>query len=136
MNRVSKERFASGLIALITTAALAPSLGGCTIELVASPADEDTPGGGGAGSEVVGGGSTTSGSEQSGGGTTTGGGGASVPGSGMPGAIDIAQTSVSGLSSGAYMAVQLHVAHASIMVGVGAFAGGPYGCARGRWSRR
>ncbi len=37
---------------------------------------------------------------------------------------------VSGLSSGAYMAVQLHVAHSSTVKGVGAVAGGPYYCAQ------
>jgi poly(3-hydroxybutyrate) depolymerase len=38
---------------------------------------------------------------------------------------------VSGVSSGAYMAVQMHVAHSSIVKGAGAIAGGPYYCARG-----
>jgi poly(3-hydroxybutyrate) depolymerase len=42
---------------------------------------------------------------------------------------DILQTSVSGLSAGAYMAVQMHVAHSAIMQGAGVFAGGPYHCA-------
>src|SRR5215831_3265760 len=37
--------------------------------------------------------------------------------------IDIQQTSVSGVSSGAAMAVQMHVAHSSIMRGVGVIAG-------------
>jgi poly(3-hydroxybutyrate) depolymerase len=41
----------------------------------------------------------------------------------------------SGVSSGAYMAVQLHVAHSNIVKGVGAIAGGPYYCAKGSiWS--
>ncbi|MES2260152.1 MAG: poly(3-hydroxybutyrate) depolymerase [Pseudomonadota bacterium] len=44
--------------------------------------------------------------------------------------IDIAQTSLSGLSSGAFMAVQFQVAHSSIVQGVGIVAGGPYYCAR------
>jgi len=35
---------------------------------------------------------------------------------------------VSGLSSGAYMAVQLAVAHSARVAGVGVFAGGPYYC--------
>ncbi len=43
----------------------------------------------------------------------------------------LTQTSVSGLSAGAYMAVQMHVIHSSIMQGVGVFAGGPYHCAEG-----
>jgi poly(3-hydroxybutyrate) depolymerase len=37
----------------------------------------------------------------------------------------------SGVSSGAYMAVQLHVAHSASVAGVGAIAGGPYYCAQG-----
>ncbi len=44
---------------------------------------------------------------------------------------DLSQTSVSGLSAGAYMAVQMHVIHSSIMQGAGIFAGGPYHCAEG-----
>src|SRR6476646_1392924 len=42
--------------------------------------------------------------------------------------IDIQQTSVSGVSSGGAMAVQMHVAHSSIMRGVGVIAGVAYGC--------
>ncbi len=38
---------------------------------------------------------------------------------------------VSGLSSGAYMAVQLQVIHSEIFKGVGTFAGGIFGCAEG-----
>jgi poly(3-hydroxybutyrate) depolymerase len=38
---------------------------------------------------------------------------------------------VSGVSSGAYMAVQLHVAHSAAVRGAGAIAGGPYYCAQG-----
>jgi poly(3-hydroxybutyrate) depolymerase len=37
----------------------------------------------------------------------------------------------SGLSSGGYMAVQLHVAHSARVRGVGVIAGGPYYCAHG-----
>ncbi|MEN0060079.1 MAG: PHB depolymerase family esterase, partial [Bdellovibrio sp.] len=37
----------------------------------------------------------------------------------------------SGISSGAFMAVQLQVAHASVFQGVGALAGGMWGCANG-----
>lgn len=44
---------------------------------------------------------------------------------------DIRQTSISGISSGAFMAVQFAVAWSSIVVGVGAIAGGPFGCAEG-----
>lgn len=43
---------------------------------------------------------------------------------------DITQTSVSGVSSGAYMAVQFHIAHSSLIRGIGAVAGGPYYCAQ------
>jgi poly(3-hydroxybutyrate) depolymerase len=46
--------------------------------------------------------------------------------------VDIAQTSVSGVSSGAYMAVQFEVAQSSIVKGAGVIAGGPYFCAQGR----
>jgi len=48
---------------------------------------------------------------------------------------DPAQTSISGLSSGAYMAVQFHVAHSETVVGVGVVAGGPYGCAESWFAR-
>lgn len=44
----------------------------------------------------------------------------------------IGETSVSGISSGAYMAVQMQVVHSSIMRGAGVVAGGPFGCADGR----
>ena len=43
--------------------------------------------------------------------------------------IDIQQTSVSGVSAGAAMAVQMHIAHSSIMRGVGVIAGVAYDCA-------
>ena len=42
---------------------------------------------------------------------------------------DPGQTSVSGLSSGAYMAAQLQVAYSRDIVGAGIVAGGPYYCA-------
>ncbi len=45
--------------------------------------------------------------------------------------IDPAQTSVSGLSSGAYMAMQYHVAHSASLLGAGIVAGGPDLCAEG-----
>jgi poly(3-hydroxybutyrate) depolymerase len=41
----------------------------------------------------------------------------------------IEQTSVSGLSSGAYMAGQFQMAHSRIVTGAAIIAGGPYGCA-------
>lgn len=43
--------------------------------------------------------------------------------------VDIRETTVSGVSSGAYMAVQFGVAHSAIVQGIGATAGGPYLCA-------
>ena len=42
---------------------------------------------------------------------------------------ELQQTSVSGLSSGAFMASQFHIAHSRIVVGAGVVAGGPYACA-------
>lgn len=46
--------------------------------------------------------------------------------------IDAAQTSVSGISSGGYMASQLHVAHSSrFPLGMAGIASGPYDCAEG-----
>lgn len=47
---------------------------------------------------------------------------------------DIHKTSVSGLSSGAFMTSQLYIAHSDIMVGAGIVAGGPYLCALS-WKR-
>ena len=44
--------------------------------------------------------------------------------------IDPARVSVSGVSAGAYMATQFHVAHSGIVRGAGMIAGGPWGCAR------
>lgn len=41
------------------------------------------------------------------------------------------QYTVSGVSSGAYMAVQFHVAYSAVVKGAGALAGGPYYCAQG-----
>ena len=43
--------------------------------------------------------------------------------------VDINETSVSGISSGGYMALQFSTAHSDIVTGVGVFAGGPYRCA-------
>lgn len=45
--------------------------------------------------------------------------------------VDTARITVSGVSSGAYMAGQYHVAHSSEVAGAGLLAGGPYWCARG-----
>lgn len=46
----------------------------------------------------------------------------------------INETSISGISSGAYMAVQFGTAWSSIIKGVGAIAGGPFGCSEGSGS--
>ena len=43
--------------------------------------------------------------------------------------VDPDRITVSGLSSGGYMAVQLAVAYSSMFSGVGVIAAGPYGCA-------
>ncbi len=45
---------------------------------------------------------------------------------------DLKKTSVSGLSSGAYMAAQFQFAHGDLVVGAGLIGGGPYGCAESR----
>ena len=45
--------------------------------------------------------------------------------------VDLSRVTVSGVSSGAYMAGQLHVAHSALFSGVGLIAGGPYWCASG-----
>ena len=44
---------------------------------------------------------------------------------------EVGTFTVSGVSSGGYMAVQLHFAHSRRVVGVAALAAGPYYCARG-----
>jgi hypothetical protein len=44
--------------------------------------------------------------------------------------IDPERISVSGISAGAYMAGQMHVAMSSAIEGAGLIAGGPYGCAQ------
>jgi poly(3-hydroxybutyrate) depolymerase len=46
--------------------------------------------------------------------------------------VDPTMTTVSGLSSGGYMAVQLHVARSSLFRGVGVVAAGPWYCAEGQ----
>jgi poly(3-hydroxybutyrate) depolymerase len=43
--------------------------------------------------------------------------------------VDPTQVSVSGISSGAFMANQLHIAHSAGIIGAGMIAGGLYGCA-------
>ena len=45
-------------------------------------------------------------------------------------AADPAAVSVSGISSGGYMAHQYHLAHSAKVMGAGIVAGGPYACAR------
>lgn len=49
--------------------------------------------------------------------------------------IDTARISVSGLSSGAHMATQLHVAHSALFNGAAIISGGPYHCAEGSLNR-
>lgn len=44
--------------------------------------------------------------------------------------IDAKNITVSGISSGAYMATQMHLAFSDIISGAGLIAGGPYGCAQ------
>lgn len=44
---------------------------------------------------------------------------------------DVKAVSVSGLSAGAYMAVQIHIAYSSSLIGVGVIAGGPWMCSNG-----
>src|SRR5215207_3395234 len=46
-------------------------------------------------------------------------------------AYTISGTYVAGVSSGGYMATQLHVAYSSSVCGAAVFAGGPYYCAQG-----
>ena len=46
----------------------------------------------------------------------------------------INETSVSGISSGAYMAGQFEIAHSKLVVGAAIIAGGPYGCANSAYS--
>src|SRR4051812_33448271 len=57
-------------------------------------------------------------------------GGASAAGP-LPALKAEKEVTVSGVSGGAYMAVQFHVAHSSTVKGVAAIAGGPYYCAQG-----
>jgi predicted peptidase len=49
--------------------------------------------------------------------------------------VDSSRISVSGISSGAMMATQLHVAHSSLFNGVALLAGGPWYCAQGSMQR-
>lgn len=44
--------------------------------------------------------------------------------------VDTSQITVSGISSGAFFAVQFHVAYSKIIRGVGVVAGGPFWCAQ------
>ena len=43
--------------------------------------------------------------------------------------VDPTQVSVAGISSGAFMANQLHIAHSADIMGAALIAGGFYGCA-------
>ena len=71
-------------------------------------------------------------------------GGGSVPPAALPAAaaaelpglgVKLNETSVSGLSSGAYMAGQLQMAHSKDIIGAGLVAGGPFACAETESSR-
>ena len=54
----------------------------------------------------------------------------------LPGlAANTAEVTVSGISSGAYAAVQFQVAYSTIVRGAGVLAGGPYYCAKGSVNR-
>lgn len=49
--------------------------------------------------------------------------------------LDKARVSISGVSSGAFMAVQMHLAYSSVIKGVGSVAGGIWECAKGDSAR-
>lgn len=49
--------------------------------------------------------------------------------------IDSSRVTVSGVSAGAYMAGQFHIAHSSLVSGAGLIAGGPYWCSTGSMSQ-
>ena len=49
--------------------------------------------------------------------------------------IDMSRVTVSGVSSGAHMAHQLHIAYSDIFSGAGIFSGGPYNCANNSLSQ-
>ncbi len=49
--------------------------------------------------------------------------------------VDSSRISVSGISSGAMMATQLHIAHSSLFNGVALLSGGPWYCAQGSMKR-
>jgi len=50
-------------------------------------------------------------------------------------AVKKSESSVSGLSSRAFMTVQIHLAHSARFSGAGVIAGGPYRCAQSyRWA--
>ena len=49
--------------------------------------------------------------------------------------IDTSRITVSGMSSGGYMAGQLHMSHSDLFSGVAILAGGPYWCAEGSLSK-
>lgn len=49
--------------------------------------------------------------------------------------LDASRVSISGVSSGAFMAVQMHLAYSSLIKGVGSIAGGIWECAKGDSTR-
>ncbi|MCM2324680.1 MAG: hypothetical protein NDJ90_15580, partial [Oligoflexia bacterium] len=59
-----------------------------------------------------------------------------VPAAKLPAlGIDARNVTMSGISAGAYVAVQMHVAYSTVVSGVGTIAGGVYGCAEGNVDR-
>jgi len=63
---------------------------------------------------------------------TAGASGEAISTGGLPElGLDPSETTVSGLSSGAFMAVQMHVASSATVHGAAVFAGGPYLCSSG-----
>lgn len=58
-----------------------------------------------------------------------------APDAGLELRIDPERVTVSGVSSGAYMAGQFHVAHSELISGAGLLAGGPWYCAGGSMSQ-
>ncbi len=152
--RMLRARLASSLVASVLVTTLAACAGGGgdadgTDSAAGGGATDGANGASGGGGVLGGGGRGEGGglpgATGGGAGTSPGSSGAGAPGSGSATAtsdggavgsstklkIDETQTSVSGLSSGAFMAVQFHVAFSSMMKGAAIFAGGPFYCAQG-----
>ncbi len=123
-------------LALVAALSSLAALSSCTASRTPEPENDGPTATDGGGSETTGssGSSCSSGSSAS----SSTGSGDSDAGSSSPASsklhVVLDETSVSGLSSGAFMAVQFHVAFSSIMKGAAIFAGGPYHCANGSQS--